>query len=195
LFLVSFVLVCFIFFFLLKVPEWKAWFSSRLGKIIFFESNNSRLKIKRNPANLGEVFLGEFFFFSNPSKKCFFFLCFLLFEEANRSLVVWQDRCQEAQTKLVNLKSEDQSQFQKQNTEYQELQTTHGKLVNQHQNLIQLHNQLKQQFVQLKMNFANIQQKSNQNVEVYKLQAQVQGLEREKGELTTMVDMLLKQIE
>lgn len=116
-------------------------------------------------------------------------------EEANRSLVIWQDKCQEAQTKLVNLKGQDQVAIQKQNEAYQELQTTHGKLVNQHQNLIQLHNQLKQQFVQLKMNFANQQQKSNQNVEVYKLQHKVQGLEREKGELTAMVDMLLKQIE
>merc|ERR1719411_754538 len=61
-------------------------------------------------------------------------------EDANKALVIWQDKCQEAQTKLVNLKSEDQSTIQNQHEAYQEVQTTHGKLVNQHQNLIQLHN-------------------------------------------------------
>jgi len=114
-------------------------------------------------------------------------------EEATSQVNMWQSKCEQAQKLLVDLQEDNNKLAHGKNEAYSALQEEHGKLVNQHQNLFQLNETLKQQFVNLKMEYNQLQQRSQSNLEVYKLQAKIKKLEQEKSELLNMTEVLLAQ--
>jgi len=114
-------------------------------------------------------------------------------EEAQSQVNMWQSKCQTAQQELVSLQADNNKLTHGKNEAYSKLQEEHGKLVNQHQNLFQLNDVLKQQFVNLKMEYSKLQHQTQSNLEVYKLQAKITKLEKEKAELLNMTEVLLQQ--
>lgn len=59
-------------------------------------------------------------------------------EDYQQQVIRWQDKCQQAETELVQLQQQQNSLVHTQNDEHQRLQQQHGMLINQHQNLYQL---------------------------------------------------------